>query len=184
MLSNQQFESKWKEIKSGLRNLWGKLTDEELEEVKGNIYEVTGLVETKYHDSKEEIKKKLDSLMNSFDNDTDKSIVPDVDSYQRSPVNDRRPSYDYNTSIFSENFEKTPNMTFEKSELADEDDGVRDIEHETFAEKTFEKENEELHDPQTHSNYSQINPNREILGQPISPDKEKRDFDSDRNARH
>ena len=89
MLNSRQFEFKWKEIKGGVRNLWGKITDEELEAVKGNIYEVIGLVEEKYGETKEEIKVKLDHLMESFDNDTDKNISPDVSSYQRSPVDPR-----------------------------------------------------------------------------------------------
>lgn len=86
MLTEQQLNNKWGEIKGALRNLWGRLTDDELESVKGNIYEVTGIVEAKYGESKYEIKEKLDQLMDSFDNDTDKGIDPDVSSYQRSPI--------------------------------------------------------------------------------------------------
>lgn len=173
MLTEQQFNAKWSEIKNGLRTLWGNLSEKEIEEVKGNIYEVTSIVERKYSESRDEIVKKIDRLLASFDNDTDKRITPDVDSYQRSPVSDRRTSFDYNTEIYGDRFEHIPNFTAAESELVDEDDGVRDPEHETFARKTYEKEKEELDDPNHHSNNSQRNPNREIL-----------DFDSDRNARH
>lgn len=173
MLTEQQFNAKWSEIKNGLRNLWGNLTEEEIESVKGNIYEVTGMVERKYSESRDEIKNKIDQLMDSFDNDTDKRITPDVDSYQRSPISQRRSEHDYNTEIYGDRFERVPNFTAAESQLVDEDNGVRDPEHENFAQKTFEKEKEELDDPRHHSNYAQINPNREIL-----------DFDSDRNARH
>lgn len=184
MLTEQQFNAKWSEIKSGLRNLWGQLTEQEIESVKRNIYEVSDIVTRKYSESRAEIKNKIDSLMNSFDNETDKRITPDVDSYQRSPISSRKSAYDYNKEIYGEKFEDIPNLTAEKSEFQNEDDGIRDEEHVSYADKTFDMAKEELDDPAHHSNYAQINPNREILRQPLSPDKEKRDFDSDRNARH
>lgn len=86
MLTNQEFNNKWPEIKGGLRNLWGKLADEEIEAVKNNLYEITDLVQFRYGESKEEINSKIHSLIDSFDNDTDKDIDPDVSSYQRSPL--------------------------------------------------------------------------------------------------
>jgi uncharacterized protein YjbJ (UPF0337 family) len=89
MLSQIQFEAKWKEIKDGLRSLWGKLTEDELESIKGNIMEVFELVEKKHGETKKEIQMKLRKLMESFDNDTDKQIDPDVSSYKRSPLGGR-----------------------------------------------------------------------------------------------
>ena len=86
MLNQEQFEGKWKEIKGGIRNLWGRITDDELEQIKGDLTEISGLVQERYGETKEEIKMKLDHLMESFDNDTDKNISPDVSSYQRSPT--------------------------------------------------------------------------------------------------
>lgn len=86
MLNQQQYEAKWTEIKGGIRNLWGKLTDEELERTKGNLSEIPALVEEKYNESREEIESKFQKLVDSFDNDTDKNLEPDVSSYQRSPV--------------------------------------------------------------------------------------------------
>ena len=86
MLTKEQYESKWPEIKGGIRNLWGGLTEAEIESAKGDLTEITSLVEERYHETKDEIRKKLDMLMESFDNDTDKNLDPDVSSYQRSPV--------------------------------------------------------------------------------------------------
>lgn len=86
MLNQKQFEAKWTEIKAGFRNVWGKLTDEDLENVKYNLYDITNTVERKYDETKAEINKKISKLLNSFDNDTDKNIDPDVSSYHRSPV--------------------------------------------------------------------------------------------------
>lgn len=88
MLSEEQIRGKWNEIKGGVRNLWGEITDDELEQTKGNIQAVSGIVEQKYGETKESIKHKMDRLMDSFDNDTDKSLkLNDGEaSYQRDPT--------------------------------------------------------------------------------------------------
>ncbi len=85
MLTNEQFDRKWPEIKGGLRNLWGQLSEDEIEEARENVYAVTEVVEDRYQESREEIRKKIDQLMKSFDNDTDKETDPDVSSYHRRP---------------------------------------------------------------------------------------------------
>lgn len=85
MMNEEQFSGKWKEIKGGFRNLWGRITDDELEQSKGNFTEILGLVEQRYGETKEEIKKKFDQMMKSFDNDSDKNISPDESSFERRP---------------------------------------------------------------------------------------------------
>lgn len=157
MLNEEQFHGKWNEIKGGIKNLWGRLTDDELEQVKGNITEVSGIVEEKYGETKEEIKMKLDHLMESFDNDTDKEISPDVSSYQRSPLETR---------------------TSEVSQKQDSDVKTRSPERAAFDKKTSEASLNALNDPQGTSNYSGANPGRSGIKDPT------KDFDSDKNARH
>lgn len=147
MLNQDQFEGKWNEIKGGIRNLWGKLTDDELEGVKGNITEVSGLVQRKYGDTKEEIKEKLKQLMDSFDNDTDKNISPDVSSYERSPLETR---------------------TSQTSQLQDSDVKTRSPERSEFDKRTYEATKE------GDSNYSGANPNREKFTSDFDSDRNAR----------
>jgi uncharacterized protein YjbJ (UPF0337 family) len=80
MLSQNQIHGKWSEIKGGLRNLWGKLSNEEIDQTQGNVSQIYSLVQSKYTVSKEEIKDKLDKLFDSFENDTDKGLDPDRSS--------------------------------------------------------------------------------------------------------
>ena len=88
MLNNEQIKILWPQIKLGLKNLWGLLDDEELERTQGDFSAITELVQEKYNEDREETTHKLEQLMQSFDNDTDNGISPDVSSFQRSPVND------------------------------------------------------------------------------------------------
>ncbi|HXH31784.1 MAG TPA: CsbD family protein [Bacteriovoracaceae bacterium] len=86
MLNEHQIQGKWLEIKGGIKNLWGKLTDDELDETKGNLMQVGGLVEGKYGESKEQIKSKMDKLLASFDNESDRKDDKGESSFQRNPT--------------------------------------------------------------------------------------------------
>jgi uncharacterized protein YjbJ (UPF0337 family) len=88
MLTQEQIQGKWTEIKGGIRNVWGKISDEELDQTKGNILSIPALVAKKYNETNESIIKKLNTLMDSFDNETDKSLKLNdgESSYQRSPI--------------------------------------------------------------------------------------------------
>jgi uncharacterized protein YjbJ (UPF0337 family) len=85
MLTENDVNKNWYAIKGGLKNLWGALTDNEMEAVKKNVFEISATVEKKYGETKMEIHQKIQRLLDSFDNDTDKQIDPDVSSYHRAP---------------------------------------------------------------------------------------------------
>jgi len=91
MLNYKQINFKWTEIKGGIRNLWAGISNEELDKIKGNIPAVMGLVQEKYGESKENIEEKIESLLDSFDNETDLSGRSES-SYMRNPTAEDHPS--------------------------------------------------------------------------------------------
>lgn len=42
------FEGKWKEMRGQVKEWWGKLTDDELEQANGNAEQIVGLLQQKY----------------------------------------------------------------------------------------------------------------------------------------
>lgn len=64
-------QGKWKEIKGEIQKLWGKLTSDELEQTKGNMSAIGGLIQQKYGYKKEEYSNKLDSVVNKFAQNAD-----------------------------------------------------------------------------------------------------------------
>ena len=42
------FEGKWKEMRGQLKEWWGELTDDELEQANGNAAQIVGLLQQKY----------------------------------------------------------------------------------------------------------------------------------------
>jgi uncharacterized protein YjbJ (UPF0337 family) len=91
MLNQNQIKGNWKQIKGGIRNLWGKISDEELDQLSENISAVAGLVQEKYGETTESINSKIDRLMESFDNDQDKRMILNdhETSYLRNPTSSR-----------------------------------------------------------------------------------------------
>ena len=102
MLNEDQIKGKWKEVRGGIRNLWGRLSDDELDQAKGNLTKITGLIQDKYGESKEAIKNKLDRLMDSFDNETDRSKQDlSTSSYQRNPTAESNVDAGFDDTNFS-----------------------------------------------------------------------------------
>lgn len=58
------FEGKWEEIKGKLRQTWGKITDNDLQEIKGDQEVIFGKLQQYYGYTKEEIKEQIDKLNN------------------------------------------------------------------------------------------------------------------------
>jgi uncharacterized protein YjbJ (UPF0337 family) len=42
------FKGKWKEMRGQLKEWWGELTDDELEQANGNAEQIVGLLQQKY----------------------------------------------------------------------------------------------------------------------------------------
>jgi uncharacterized protein YjbJ (UPF0337 family) len=58
-------EGKWKQMKGSLRENWGKLTDDEVDEIGGRKDNFLGKVQEKYGMSMEDAEKEWDKLQNS-----------------------------------------------------------------------------------------------------------------------
>ena len=51
------FQGKWEEVSGKMRMLWGKLTDDDVQKIKGNQQEIYGTLHKYYGYSKEEAEK-------------------------------------------------------------------------------------------------------------------------------
>lgn len=56
----EQVQGKWDQLKGSARVTWGELTDQELEEVRGERDKLVGLIQERYGRSKEEAEKEVD----------------------------------------------------------------------------------------------------------------------------
>ena len=76
-LNENTIKGKWLEIKGDIQKAWGKLTDDELEQTKGDAKAISGLIQQKYGEGLDKSKGKLDEILKKFADKKD-SFVDDV----------------------------------------------------------------------------------------------------------
>lgn len=55
-------EGKWNEIKGQVKSKWGKLTDDDLDQVKGRAQELSGRLQKHYGWKKDEAEKEIENF--------------------------------------------------------------------------------------------------------------------------
>ena len=58
-------KGKWTQLKGGIKNNWGKLTDDDLKQVEGNREKLIGKIQERYGKNREEAEKEVDKWMDS-----------------------------------------------------------------------------------------------------------------------
>jgi uncharacterized protein YjbJ (UPF0337 family) len=57
-----QIKGNWKEFKGKIRQRWGRLTDDEIEEIDGRRAELVGTIQKKYGYAKEQAEKDVEDF--------------------------------------------------------------------------------------------------------------------------
>jgi uncharacterized protein YjbJ (UPF0337 family) len=58
-------QGKWHQLKGSVKAQWGKLTDDELDQVNGNAEKLIGLVQERYGYAKHRAEQEVDSFLAS-----------------------------------------------------------------------------------------------------------------------
>ncbi|HEY9120145.1 MAG TPA: CsbD family protein [Marinobacter sp.] len=61
-MSNDIAEGNWKQLKGKVRENWGKLTDDEVDEIRGRKENFVGKIQEKYGLKKDEAEREWDNL--------------------------------------------------------------------------------------------------------------------------
>jgi len=62
IMNKSILKGKWKQMKGSVKKKWGKLTDDDLDVVKGNAQKLSGKIQEKYGKSKEEVDKEIEKF--------------------------------------------------------------------------------------------------------------------------
>jgi uncharacterized protein YjbJ (UPF0337 family) len=60
-------EGKWKQLKGKVKQQWGKLTDDQLDQISGRSEEVAGLLQENYGYTVARARKEVDDFINRLD---------------------------------------------------------------------------------------------------------------------
>lgn len=61
-MNKQQMEGKWEQLKGEIRKTWGKLTDDEIAQFKGETQKFYGTLQEKYGLAREEAERRMQEL--------------------------------------------------------------------------------------------------------------------------
>lgn len=69
--NENQIKGKWLEFKGEIQKMWGKLTNDELDQTKGDVTAIRGLIQQRYGDSQNDFSDRFDSLAEKYGNKRD-----------------------------------------------------------------------------------------------------------------
>lgn len=61
-----QIEGAWNSMKGKIRSQWGELTDDDLDQIRGNREKLEGEIQKKYGRTKEEVRKEVDAFLDKI----------------------------------------------------------------------------------------------------------------------
>lgn len=62
-MNKDEFEGKWRQLRGAIKNKWGQLTDDELDQIQGNYDMLLGKIQEKYGQTREVIDREVDGLV-------------------------------------------------------------------------------------------------------------------------
>jgi uncharacterized protein YjbJ (UPF0337 family) len=67
MMNRDVLVGQWKQLKGKVKQQWGRLTDDELDQASGRYDELAGLIQERYGYSRDEAYNELDMWLNNLD---------------------------------------------------------------------------------------------------------------------
>lgn len=61
-MNRQEMKGKWKELKGRVRKRWGKLTDDDLDQIQGDHDRLVGRLQRTYGKARSEVEKEVDEF--------------------------------------------------------------------------------------------------------------------------
>ena len=61
------FKGKWTQMKGGIRTQWGKMTDDDVDQIQGDAEKFIGKLQERYGYGREQAEKELNDFMNRPD---------------------------------------------------------------------------------------------------------------------
>ena len=58
------FKGKWAQMKGGIRTQWGKMTDDDVDQIQGDAEKFIGKLQERYGYGREQAEKELNDFMN------------------------------------------------------------------------------------------------------------------------
>lgn len=61
-MENQKLEGQWKQVRGKIKEQWGELTDDDLDQVEGKRDQLVGRIQQRYGEGRDAIEKKVSDI--------------------------------------------------------------------------------------------------------------------------
>jgi len=62
-MNKDTFKGNWLQLKGEIKKTWGKLTDDEIHKIDGDMDKLAGAIQEKYGETKEQTRDKLNTFL-------------------------------------------------------------------------------------------------------------------------
>jgi uncharacterized protein YjbJ (UPF0337 family) len=62
-MNKDQFAGKWRQFRGMVKAKWGKVTDDELDQIEGNYDMLVGKIQERYGIAREQVERDIDAMM-------------------------------------------------------------------------------------------------------------------------
>ena len=73
-INETTIKGKWLEIKGEIQKTWGKLTADELEQTKGDVKSISGLIMQKYGEQSEKFQMQLSAIVEKYSDKKENAV--------------------------------------------------------------------------------------------------------------
>lgn len=76
MLNQDVLKGKWKQMRGQVKQWWGDLTDDDLDQIDGSVDKLVGRLQERYGYAREEAEKEIDRRLKTYGTGTDSMSRP------------------------------------------------------------------------------------------------------------
>lgn len=73
-MNKDVLEGKWMQVKGRIKQQWGRLTDDELDQINGRYDELVGRIQERYGYTRDEAANEVDMFLNNLGTDFDRAL--------------------------------------------------------------------------------------------------------------
>ena len=74
-MNKDVMQGKWKQLRGKVKETWGKLTDDDLDRIKGNSEQLVGLLQERYGYAREKAEQELNRFLEAAPDSADREAM-------------------------------------------------------------------------------------------------------------
>ncbi len=69
-------EGKWKQLRGQVRKTWGKITDDDLDQIQGSYDRLIGMLQVKYGYTRQQASDEINNFLNKIETQVERVLEP------------------------------------------------------------------------------------------------------------